>query len=101
MAGLKALSHAEITKRIPELAGWKHTRGALRRTFVFANFAESLRFVNRVGRLAEAANHHPDIDIRYSKVGLALSTHDVGGISTKDFDLAASIDAGAGGRKRV
>jgi len=100
-SALKALSEAEIARRIPTLAGWKHMRGAIRRTFVFTNFVESLRFVNKVGRMAEAANHHPDIDIRYSKVTLALSTHDVGGISKKDFDLAASIDARSGGRKRV
>jgi 4a-hydroxytetrahydrobiopterin dehydratase len=62
------------------------------RTFKFKDFVGSLAFVNKVGELAEKAGHHPDIDIRYNKVRLALVTHDAGGITAKDFDLAA--DAG-------
>jgi 4a-hydroxytetrahydrobiopterin dehydratase len=74
--------------------------GELTRTFTFADFRAALGFVNRVGELAEAAGHHPDIDIRYNKVRLGLVTHDSGGITAKDFDLAGKIDQAAGGISR-
>jgi 4a-hydroxytetrahydrobiopterin dehydratase len=89
---LKALSTGEVRKRLPELAGWTLSRGALRCEFRFESFVKALKFVAMVGAMAEEADHHPDIDIRYSRVKLALSTHDVGGISEKDFSLAAAID---------
>ena len=62
------------------------------RIFIFKDFRASLAFVNQVGELAEKAGHHPDIDLRYNKVRLALVTHDAGGITAKDFDLARSAD---------
>lgn len=65
------------------------------RTFSHRDFAAALAFVNRVGGLAEEANHHPDIDIRWNKVTLRLSTHNCGGLTDLDFDLAARIDAAA------
>jgi len=89
---LKALSNDEIRKRLPELHGWTLSRGAIRCEFRFETFMKALQFVAMVGAMAEEADHHPDIDIRYSRVKLALSTHDVGGISEKDFSLAAAID---------
>jgi len=98
---LKVLSVAEIRKRLPELHGWTLSRGALRCEFKFETFPKALQFVARVGAMAEEANHHPDIDIRYSVVKLALSTHDVGGISEKDFALAAAIDRKSVARKSV
>ena len=61
------------------------------------NFADALAYVNRVGQLAEEANHHPDIDIRWNTVTLRLSTHDAGGLTEKDLDLAGRIDAIGGG----
>ncbi len=85
------LTETEIQQRLAGLAGWERHGDAIRRTFGFPGFREALAFVNRVGALAEAADHHPDIDIRYSKVTLALSTHDVGGLSARDFELAAQI----------
>ena len=85
------LTEAEIKERFARLAGWERRGDEIRRTFSFASFRESLAFVNHVGELAEAADHHPDIDIRYSKVTLALSTHDAGGLTAKDFELAAKI----------
>jgi 4a-hydroxytetrahydrobiopterin dehydratase len=88
----KALSNAEIRRRLPELHGWRYSRGGLRCEFKFATFEKALRFVVRVGALAEAADHHPDIDIRYCKVKLALTTHDLGGVSERDFALARVID---------
>jgi len=75
-----------------KLSDWKIEGGELVRTFNFKDFRESLAFVNRVGELAEAASHHPDIDIRYNKVRLALVTHDAGGLTAKDFELAAKFN---------
>ena len=66
---------------------------ALVRTLTFPDFRQALAFVNRVGDVAEQAGHHPDIDIRYNRVRFALSTHDAGGVTAKDFDVARQIDA--------
>lgn len=89
---MAALSAQEIDSRIKNLAGWQVESGELVRTFQFPDFRDSLRFVNAVGEYAEKAGHHPDIDIRYNKVRLALVTHDAGGITAKDFDVAESIN---------
>ncbi|MEE8218894.1 MAG: 4a-hydroxytetrahydrobiopterin dehydratase [Vicinamibacteria bacterium] len=85
------LSDAEITKRLAGLPGWERDGNQIRRTFEFDDFKSSMTFVNRVAELAEAADHHPDIDIRYSKVTLTLSTHDAGGLTGRDFDLAGQV----------
>jgi 4a-hydroxytetrahydrobiopterin dehydratase len=84
------LNDAEISSRLKSLPGWKVESGELTRTFTFKDFVGSLAFVNKVGELAEKAGHHPDIDIRYNRVRLALITHDAGGLTAKDFDLAAA-----------
>ena len=78
-----------LNRAWPAYRGWKIETGELVKTFTFKDFVASLRFVNQVGELAEKAGHHPDIDIRYNRVRLALSTHDAGGLTQKDFDLAA------------
>jgi 4a-hydroxytetrahydrobiopterin dehydratase len=88
---MPALSHEEITARLASLSGWNLERAELVRQFQFADFLGSIAFVNGVAQLAEAAGHHPDIDIRYNKVRLALTTHDAGGITPKDFNLAAKV----------
>lgn len=75
-----------------ELENWSEVGGALERTFSFGNFVEALAFVNRVGELAEAENHHPDIRIDYSKVTLRWWTHTAGGITDRDRELAARSD---------
>jgi 4a-hydroxytetrahydrobiopterin dehydratase len=62
------------------------------RSFRFKNFSDAMQFVNKVARLAERANHHPDIMIRYDKVSLTLTTHDEGGLTEKDFKLACQIN---------
>ena len=72
---------------------WHLAGGQLVKTVKCAGFVGSLEFVDEVGRLAEEANHHPDIDIRYNRVTLALVTHDAGGITELDFSLARAIDA--------
>jgi 4a-hydroxytetrahydrobiopterin dehydratase len=87
-----ALSQAEIAARLATIPNWQLVNGEIVRTFQFPNFVASLAFVNKAGQLAEAANHHPDIDIRYNKVRLGLVTHDAGGLTANDFNLAAEID---------
>ena len=89
------LTPEEASRRASALEGWRIESGALVKTFQFADFVGALAFVNRVGEAAETAGHHPDIDIRYNKVRLALITHDAGGLTAKDFDLAAQADKSA------
>lgn len=86
------LSDAEVAGKMGSVPGWKRAGSEISRTFEFKDFAGSLRFVNTVGAEAEKANHHPDIDIRWNKVKLALSTHDQGGLTEKDFALAKIAD---------
>ena len=86
------LSDEEITEHLEELHGWQLKDGALSKTYRLASFPAAIAFVTQAGFLAEAAAHHPDIDIRYNKVTFGLVTHDVGGLSVKDFELAAKID---------
>ena len=88
---MPALSQSEAETRLRSLSAWKIEAGELTRTFTHKDFREALAFVNKVGDLAEQAGHHPDIDIRYNKVRLGLVTHDSGGLTTKDFDMAAAI----------
>ena len=89
---MSPLSDAEVTSRLTGRAGWKVESGELTRTFTFKDFVASLAFVNKVGEAAEKAGHHPDIDIRYNRVRLGLVTHDAGGLTAKDFDLAGEAD---------
>jgi len=86
------LSDAEIEQRLGDLADWSQEGNEIRKTFLLASFPMAIAFVVQVGFLAEAAGHHPDIDIRWRNVSLALTTHDAGGLSAKDFELAAQID---------
>lgn len=83
----------QIPSKLAEVPLWAHEGQEIRRTVSFKDFAGALAFVNRVAELAEQANHHPDIDIRWNKVTLALSTHSKGGLTASDFDLASKIDA--------
>lgn len=89
---MAALSDRETQSRLVSVPDWQIESGELTRTFLFKDFRASLNFVNRVGEAAEQAGHHPDIDIRYNKVRIALVTHDAGGITDKDFDLATNVD---------
>jgi 4a-hydroxytetrahydrobiopterin dehydratase len=72
--------------------GWKRRSNKIVKDFEFESFRDSIVFVNRVATLADEFDHHPDIDIRYTTVTLTLSTHDAGGITEKDLDLAEQID---------
>ncbi len=89
---MPALTPQEVQNRLSSLPEWRIESGELTRTFAFKGFVAALGFVNRVGEAAEAAGHHPDIDIRYNKVRLALVTHDAGGLTAKDFDLAVQAN---------
>jgi 4a-hydroxytetrahydrobiopterin dehydratase len=89
---MPALSTQQAESLLTNLPGWQIDAGELVRTFKFEDFRAALRFVNQVGDLAEEAGHHPDIDIRYNKVRLALLTHDAGGLTNTDFDLASMAD---------
>ena len=87
---VSALSSEQISERLKSVAEWKIESGELVRTFQFKDFRAAMAFVNKLADAAEEAGHHPDIDIRYNKVRLALVTHDAGGITAKDFSLAAT-----------
>ncbi len=82
-----------VTLKLQSMPQWTLEGGAIVRDCVFGNFVEAMQFVNGVAELAEGAGHHPDIDIRYNKVRLALISHDAGGLTERDFDLAAAIDS--------
>jgi 4a-hydroxytetrahydrobiopterin dehydratase len=89
---MNQLAAQEVASHLGVLPEWRIEEGELTRTFTFQNFPAALAFVNRVGKLAEEAGHHPDIDIRYNRVRLGLITHDSGGLTVKDFELAAVVD---------
>jgi 4a-hydroxytetrahydrobiopterin dehydratase len=91
---MSPLDDAGVAQALRQTLGWERAGSEIRRTYRFKDFREALAFVNRVGDLAERAGHHPDIDIRYNAVTLALTTHDAGGLTAKDFDLARAIDRG-------
>jgi 4a-hydroxytetrahydrobiopterin dehydratase len=86
------LSHDEITAGLVSVPAWKREGEAIVRTYAFKDFPAAIRFVNAVAPHAEQAGHHPDIDIRWNKVTLSLTTHDQGGLTEKDFALARQID---------
>ncbi len=93
MARRKLLAEAEIKARLAEVPRWTRRGKAIARSWEFEDFPAALRFINRVGALAERANHHPDIANSWNKVTLSLTTHDKGGLTDLDFDLAVRIDA--------
>jgi 4a-hydroxytetrahydrobiopterin dehydratase len=93
------LTAKQIEAKLAALPEWTQSGGVIQRTFGFPDFVKSMAFVNRVAEEAERAQHHPDIMVRYSKVTLALSTHDAGGITQKDIDFAVVSD-GLFGKKK-
>ena len=86
---METLNSEAIEKKLAGLPGWERAGDAIRRTFTFADFTAAVSYVVRLGFAAEAADHHPDIDIRYKRVTLAYSTHSEGGLTEKDFAGAA------------
>ncbi len=89
----KTLTDAELHAALPSLAGWTKNGIALERKFEFKDFVEAMKFVNRVADAAEAAGHHPDIQVIYNKVTLQLTSHDSGGITARDIKMAGNINA--------
>jgi 4a-hydroxytetrahydrobiopterin dehydratase len=87
------LSDLEIQRALAGLAGWSRRGDALVKTYTFPRFSEGITFVTRVAKAADEMDHHPDIDIRYTKVTMSLSTHDAGGITRNDLDLAQKIES--------
>lgn len=90
---MPVLTDDQVDAAAAKLDGWQRTDGALRRAVTFGSFLEGIEAVRQVAELAERADHHPDIDIRWRTVHLALVTHSEGGITDKDVELAAQIDA--------
>ena len=87
------LSEAEVEAALRGSPDWRVDNGELVRIFAFRNFVEAVDFVNRVTEIAEEANHHPDVDIRWNKVTLRLCTHSKGGLTSADFELAGRLEA--------
>ena len=88
----RKLTPDEVLKKLDSLDGWSADGDAIKRRFEFKNFAESLDFVNKVGAVAEEADHHPDITFGWGYAEIATTTHDRGGVTDVDFDLAKKID---------
>jgi 4a-hydroxytetrahydrobiopterin dehydratase len=88
----------QIAARLAELPEWARTGDEIATSYELPSFMEAIAFVNRVAEMAEAADHHPDLDIRWRTVRAALTTHDQGGLTAKDFDLASRMDATSGVR---
>jgi len=82
---MATLTSDQVRTKLASLPGWDLGDKAITRTFTFKDFAEAVSYVVRLGFAAEAADHHPDIDIRYKRVTLTYSTHSEGGLTEKDF----------------
>jgi 4a-hydroxytetrahydrobiopterin dehydratase len=90
---MQKLSDDDVRDRLTTLPGWALGAGEIEKRYEFADFPAAIAFVVRVGFEAEAANHHPDLDVRWNKVRVALATHSERAITTKDLELAAAIEA--------
>lgn len=90
---MKKLTPDQIKTALSSVPDWKKNGDAITRTFQFKDFPAAIKFVDALATIAEKEWHHPDIDIRWNKVILTLSTHDAGGLTEKDFNLAKQFDA--------
>lgn len=88
----QAMSDAEVRQALEALPGWTHAGGALRKELRFSGFSEAFAFLTRVALLAEKRDHHPDFSCSYSRVTLELSSHDAGGVTGRDVELARAIE---------
>lgn len=90
---MSLLSKSEIDSNLTNLSGWQFDNNTITKEYILIDFNEVLYFVNRIGRSAEALNHHPDIFMHsWNKVKITISTHDEGGITNKDFELVNKIE---------
>ena len=87
------LSDSELAEAIAGLSGWAREGDVIVKTYELPSFPAAITFVGEIAERAEAADHHPDLDIRYRRVRVALSTHDAGGITEKDVELATEIES--------
>jgi 4a-hydroxytetrahydrobiopterin dehydratase len=92
MEAMPPLVDAEITAALEALAGWTRDGDEIAKTFDCGSFADAIAFVVQVGFLAERADHHPDIDVRWKNVRIALTTHSANGLTNRDLDLATEIE---------
>ena len=89
----QTLSPDQLQDLLRSLPSWQLEDGKLARIWTFPGFVEAMKFVGRVADLAERQGHHPDIDIRYNRVKLGLISHDAGGITSRDADMARLLDS--------
>jgi 4a-hydroxytetrahydrobiopterin dehydratase len=89
---LPRLSDLDIQRALGSLPGWTRRGDVLTKTYTFKKFSDGIDFVQRVARAADKMDHHPDIDIRYTKVTCTLSTHDAGGVTDDDLTLAGTLE---------
>jgi 4a-hydroxytetrahydrobiopterin dehydratase len=93
-ATMATLSDAQIAEKLASLQGWHREGNAITKEFVRGGFAEATQFIAKLAPIADAMDHHPDVQLyRYKRVKIILTTHSAGGITQNDFDLAAKIDA--------
>jgi 4a-hydroxytetrahydrobiopterin dehydratase len=93
----RRMEDEDIAMALGDLDGWQREGDALVRTYQFSRFMDGIAFVNGVAAAAEEMDHHPDLDVRYTRIRVALSTHSAGGITELDVELARRIDAAAAG----
>jgi 4a-hydroxytetrahydrobiopterin dehydratase len=89
---MAVLTDEQIKQTLGSLPGWQQQGKAIQRVFEFPDFKAAMEFVNKIAEAAEQANHHPDIDIRYNKVTMALVSHDSGGVTPRDVRMAQKIN---------
>jgi 4a-hydroxytetrahydrobiopterin dehydratase len=89
---MKPLTDNEIKEKLANLSGWNIDGKKLTNRYKFKNFVQSLEFVNKVGKLAESHNHHPDIEFGWGYAVITFTTHDAGGLTELDFKLAQEVD---------
>ena len=87
------ISHEEVQEKMKKIPDWEFNETSISKIFEFDEYLSAIEFVNSVAEIAEEAYHHPDILINYTNVKLTLSTHEVGGITDKDFEVAERIDS--------
>lgn len=91
IANTMSLNQSEIDRELQAVPQWQQSEQTIVRTFKFKNFVEAIAFVDKLVEPAEAAGHHPDLNISYNKVTVSLTSHDAGGLTNKDFELAQTI----------
>lgn len=92
-AGTSPLSAAAVKRWLTQVRGWREVKGTIHRSFRFADFHQTMAFVNAVAWIAHTEDHHPDLSVSYNRCDVAWSTHSVGGLSINDFICAARVDA--------